>query len=68
MSYSTESKKLAEILIRVNGKDGASKLAQRYAEDCAAIGDNAEQNRWDATAAWIAELIKFEAVGKPDKR
>jgi hypothetical protein len=65
MSYSTESKKLAEILIRLYGKDGASKMAGRYATDCAAIGDIAGQNRWSAAAAWIAELIQIEEPSKP---
>jgi len=65
MSYSTESKKLAEILIRLYGKDGALKMAGRYATDCAAIGDIAGQNRWNAAAAWITELIENEKLGKP---
>jgi len=65
MSYSTESKKLAEILIRLYGKDAALKMAGRYATDCAAIGDIAGQNRWNAAAAWITELIENEKLGKP---
>ena len=65
MSYSTESKKMAEILIRMNGKDGALKMAGRYAADCAATGDIAGQNRWGAAAGWIAELIQIE--GRPNK-
>jgi hypothetical protein len=67
MSYSTESKKLAEILIRINGKDGAFKMAGRYATDCAATGDIAGQNRWCAAAEWIAELINIEKLGKANK-
>jgi hypothetical protein len=65
MSYSTESKKLAEILIRLYGKAGALKMAGRYATDCAAIGDSAGQNRWRAAAEWIAELIQNDELGKP---
>jgi hypothetical protein len=65
VSYSIESKKLAATLIRLYGKDGALKMAGRFATDCAAIGDIAGQNRWVAAAAWIAELIKIEELGEP---
>ena len=65
MGYATEAKSLAESLMRLYGNDGTLTMTGRYAADSAASGD-AQQAKWGAAAAWIAELIKTEEqLGKP---
>lgn len=58
MTNLTEGKALADSLVRVHGLHAALDLATRYAAEAEANGDFAAQEKWIATAAWIAEVAK----------